>query len=156
MKKAVGLTLIEVVMALSILALTLTAFFTLTLSSIRQNQVSGSRTQAVQVMNYIGRRVTGADSVVSPLAATPTSSWTYGQLRTAFPDLAQATSLVSPDFYRASVTNRGLWNGASVTLAQFRIIVCWRASGGEKCVQSDTLAANPDASSTDPGQDLGN
>jgi prepilin-type N-terminal cleavage/methylation domain-containing protein len=149
-----GLTLIEVMVAMSVLLVALTAFGSLTVSNLRQNQVSGSRTQAVQIMNYLGRRVTGADSAVTPTSTATPLIWNYGALRSAFPDLSQTGN---PDVYRAKVTNNGQWNGAGVTVAQFRVEVCWRSPGGETCVRSDTLAADPTvtpAASTNP--DLGN
>ena len=59
MKKALGLTLVEVLVAIAVLSLVLVAMNAVLLSSIRQTAISGSRTQAVQILNYLGRRVVG-------------------------------------------------------------------------------------------------
>ena len=46
MKKALGLTLVEVLVAIAVLSLVLVAMNAVLLSSIRQTAISGSRTQA--------------------------------------------------------------------------------------------------------------
>ena len=84
MKKALGLTLVEVLVAIAVLSLVLVAMNAVLLSSIRQTAISGSRTQAVQILNYLGRRVVGGETALLPPSGTA-KVYDYGSLGAAFP-----------------------------------------------------------------------
>ena len=127
MRKNPGLTLLEVLIALSILSLVLLAFNAVLVSSLRQTSVSGARTQAVQILNYVGRRIVGGDAALLP-GSTPIT-YGYGTLRQAFPDLPQEARFANPDLYRVVVSNLGApsWTSSlGVSLNEYRIQVCWR------------------------------
>lgn len=137
--KSKGLTLIEALIALAVLSISLSAFTTLIVSNLRENTRAGARTQAVQVLNYLGRQVTGGNAAVLP-DSTPLQ-WRYGELQTAFADLTRERQFADVNLYRASIENRGNYSGgiAGVSLVQYHISVCWNAPGGESCVRADTL-----------------
>lgn len=134
-----GLTLIEALIAMAVLSVALSAFTALVVSNLRENTRAGARTQAVQILNYLGRQVTGGNADVLP-DSTP-QQWAYGELNTAFVDLSRERQFADVNLYRASIENRGTYSGgiAGVSLVQYRISVCWRAPGGESCVRADTL-----------------
>ncbi|GLV47760.1 prepilin-type N-terminal cleavage/methylation domain-containing protein [Thermus sp. LT1-2-5] len=151
MKRSLGLTLLEVLIALSILSLVLLAFNAVLISSLRQTSVSGGRTQAVQILNYVGRRIVGGEAALLP-GSTPIA-YGYGTLRQAFPDLPQEARFANPDLYRVAVSNLGTPSWASslgVSLNEYRIQVCWRQSGQEYCTEGRTFSAPPAPSGSPP------
>ncbi len=149
--KPKGLTIIEVLVAICALALAMTALNGLIVGNIVQNSSTGKLSQAINLMNYLGRRVSGSDSNLLPTSTSTPVTWGYGNLRTSFSDLPQGGNYGNPDLYRASVTNRGNWSNSvapTITLTQYRIQVCWRTSQtttGERCTQADTLGPNTQA-----------
>ncbi|PZA08584.1 MULTISPECIES: prepilin-type N-terminal cleavage/methylation domain-containing protein [unclassified Meiothermus] len=144
-----GLTLIEVIVALAILSVALSAFTLLILGSVRQNVESGGRTQAAQLLNYLGRRLVGADDAVMPDSTSTYREWNYGTLRTSFPELTREGRFANPDLYRARIDNEGTpaWavsGGLNLdSLRAYRIQVCWRGARGESCVEARTVGAAP-------------
>ncbi len=148
-----GLTLLEVLVALSILGVILAAFTVSAVSSLRHNAVSGSRTAAVQLMNYLGRRVVGGDRVVLPAVNQTVRAWEYGTLSAAFPDLARDLPHANPDRFRAEVVSEGRPGWAvqlGLDLTQYRIRVCWRGPEREHCTEAATLGVSPNAAGSAP------
>lgn len=131
-----GFTLVEVLMAIAVLAIVLSAVSLTVVSSIRQNVSSGSRSQAAQVLNYLGRRISGGE--MSMLGGT---EWDYGQLTAAFADLSRETDLADPDLYRAQIEQVGEMGIETTSVPQFRVQVCWRMGGEETCVVGDTAGS---------------
>lgn len=141
--KSHGLTLIEVVVAMSILAIILVVFSATTVGNIRQNVISGSRTGSTQLLNYIGRKVSAGIPEVLPANSTSGTKiqWGYNQIRTTFTDLADVGGLSDPDRYRAEVESLGPWTTVSGSdLVNYRIKVCWQEGTQEICAQSLTVA----------------
>ncbi|WP_027892945.1 prepilin-type N-terminal cleavage/methylation domain-containing protein [Calidithermus chliarophilus] len=144
-----GLTLIEVIVALAVLGIALSAFMLLILGNMRQNVESGGRTEASQLLNYFGRRLVGADDEVMPDSASTYREWNYGTLSTNFPDLTSEGNFANPNLYRARITNEGTptWavsGGLNLSsLRAYRIQVCWRGAQGESCVEARTVGAAP-------------
>ncbi|GAA5335608.1 prepilin-type N-terminal cleavage/methylation domain-containing protein [Thermus hydrothermalis] len=139
--------MLEVLIALSILALVLLAFNAVLVSSLRQTSVSGARTQAVQVLNYLGRRIVGGDTFL--LAGATPIVYGYGELRQTFPDLPQEARFANPDLYRVEIANVGTpsWaNALGVSVNEYRIRVCWRQGGQEHCTEARTFSAPPSGS----------
>lgn len=142
--KKLGLSLMEVLIAIVALAITLVALNTMITGNIVQNASTGKLTQAIQLVNYLGRRVTGGDSNLLPSVTTPLS-WGYGNLGTAFSDLPGGANFGNPNNYKATITNRGTWSNAAangIVLSQYRIQVCWKTGQGERCTEADTLGIN--------------
>ena len=145
MKKALGLTLVEVLVAIAVLSLVLVAMNAVLLSSIRQTAISGSRTQAVQILNYLGRRVVGGETALLPPSGTA-KVYDYGPLGTAFPDLPREVRFADPALYKVEIANRGSpsWaSGLGVAVNAYRIRVCWRQAGEARCTEAYTLSAPP-------------
>jgi prepilin-type N-terminal cleavage/methylation domain-containing protein len=138
-----GLTLIEVLVAIVILSIVLVAFASVIVGNIRQNAMSGNRTAAAQVMNYLGRRAIEGDANVLPRMPATTQSWAYNSLHTSFPDLTKERNAANLDYYRAEVINQGVpdWATAkSLELTSYLVRVCWDSPEGESCVESQTMA----------------
>lgn len=128
-----GLTMVEVMLAIAVLAIVLTAVAWASMSSIRQNSIAGVRTQAVQVLNYFGRRLAGGDSM--DLSAM---DWGYGELGAAFEDLASSSRDFDPDVFSVSITSPATMGIASAQISLYRIEVCWTSADVENCVTGDT------------------
>lgn len=136
-----GLTVVEVLVALAILAVAV-AFFTFSLTgAMRTNAVSGARTQAAQVLNYLGRRLAGGDERL--LAGATPAVWGYGELARSFPDLTGEGAGTDPGGFRAAITRVGPVAFAGASAVQYRLEVCWRRAS-EHCLGADTVG--PDAS----------
>jgi len=137
-----GFTLVEVMIALTVLAIVLSAVSFTMLSSMRHNQAAGNRSQAAQVMNYLGRRIAGGD--VSKLGGT---SWDYGTLSTAFRDLSREGNLADTNLYRAEVAQFPRIGMGGTSIPHYRVTVCWNTGDNESCVSGDTAGPGPGASS---------
>lgn len=148
-----GMTLLEVVLAISILSLVLLALNATLVSSLRETSLSGARTQAVQIVNYVGRRIVGGDTSLLP--GSDPLNYTYGELHRRFPDLPQEVRYANPNLYRLSIRNLGTpsWaNALGVGVREYQILVCWRQGGREFCTEGRTFSAPP--SSTSPSAPL--
>ncbi|UZX16739.1 prepilin-type cleavage/methylation domain-containing protein [Thermus sp. PS18] len=133
----------EVLVALAILSLVLVALNTTLITSLRQTSVSGARTQAVQILNYVGRRIVGGETSLLPPSYL---TYDYGTLRQVFPDLPREVHFANPDLYRVSIENLGTPSWASnlgVAVNEYRIQVCWRQAGKEHCTEALTYASSP-------------
>jgi len=147
-----GMTLLEVMIALGILMVVMGALATILTDSIRFNASAGQRTQAVQVLNYLGRQVVGGNANLMPPSGSQLS-WDYGELGNAFSDLNQGDHFADPDNYRARVSNKGQpasLAGSGVSLDQYEIEVCWKSRGKDVCVRATTLSSPPPTGGTPP------
>lgn len=135
-----GLSLLEVVLALAVLAILGATFTTAMLGNLRHTTVAGQRTQAAQVLNYLGRRVAGGDAVVLPTVGN-TLTWAYGDLATTFVDLQGGEGLAEPERYRASIEASGTVTVAGATVVQYDLEVCFQNQDGESCTRGTTLGA---------------
>ncbi len=148
-RRNMGLTLIETLVALVLLGVITGAVVTTYVSSIQQNFNSGQRTQSVQLLNFLGRRVAGGDELL--LAGDSSLTWDYGELLTVFPELEGEVGLGQAANYRASVTNLGEISLADARMVQYEILVCARAQGDETCVEGRTAGPQPGDPSDGPG-----
>lgn len=145
MRKVQGLTLVEVVVALAILAIALGTLTGLLIGGMRQNLSSGKRTQASQVLNHLGRLLVGGDPRLLAPAGEPLT-WDYGELAATFPELAGAGNLSQPELYRVRVENLGTPTEVAdlgVRLDAYRLEVCWKDGAHEACVAGEAIAAPP-------------
>lgn len=140
-----GLTVVEVLVAIAILGIATAILATTSVSSIRNNAVSGSRTQATQVLNYLGRLVASADAV---LFSNEDLAWDYGTLRDHFTELGEETGRADTNLYRASIEELGSVGIGSATMTHYRVNVCWQVVGEEHCIAGDT--AGPEYIPGDP------
>ena len=137
-----GLTLIEALISMVVLSVAFSAFTALIVGNLRENAKAGARTQATQLLGYLGRQVAGGDTpAILPDNSTTPSAWGYGQLQAAFSDLTRERQYADVGLYRASIENRGGYTAgiSGVDLVQYRISVCWRTPEGESCLRADTL-----------------
>lgn len=122
-------------------------------TSMQQNLVSGERTQAVQILNFLGRLASGGDARVIPENNESNNqnyvAWGYGQLPTAFTELASGDGFMAPERYSAEVRNRGTLKIGAASMEHYRVQVCWQAAGGELCITGDT--AGPAVAPSDGG-----
>lgn len=133
-----GFTLVEVILAIAVLAIVLAAVAITMVSSIQHNVASGSRSQASQVMNYLGRRVAGGE--ISNLGGT---EWDYGELGSSFGDLTRENNLANPDLYRANIAQMPSIGMGGTSIPHYRVRVCWEDGNGETCVEGHTAGPGP-------------
>lgn len=141
-RAALGLTVIEVLIALAVIGVVTATFTTAVVGNLHHASVTGARTEAVQVLDYLGRRAAGGDSAVLPAAGSPLS-WGYGTLATSFPDLTNHGGLSDPARYRADVSNAGTVAMAGASATEYDVRVCYQAGGAEHCVQAATMGPAP-------------
>jgi prepilin-type N-terminal cleavage/methylation domain-containing protein len=144
-----GLTLIEVLLALAVIGIVTAAFTTAVVSNLHHTSVTGARTEAVQVLNYLGRRAAGGDGAVLP-ASGSSRTWAYGSLAGSFPDLTDPGGLSDPGRYRAQITNAGDVSLAGSRTAEYDVRVCYEAAGGEHCVSATTMGLYPSSGGSTP------
>jgi len=117
-----GMTLVEVLVAITVLGVALAAFTGVMLQSQRTNSQAGIRAQAVQSLNYLGRRAATAGQAVVPIPPDTERSWAAGTLgRTDFADLN--TAGIDLNLFSAAVTNLGPVPFAGITGVEYRIEV---------------------------------
>jgi type II secretory pathway pseudopilin PulG len=135
MKRETGLTLVEVLVALVVLGTVITVLAASMVTSMQQNLVAGGRTQAVQILNHLGRLASGGDARV----ITETEViWEYGQLPRVFTELAAGRGFMAPERYRAEITRVGALSIGAASMEHYRVRVCWQTPNGELCVSGDT------------------
>lgn len=139
-----GLTMVEVMLAIAVLAIVLTAVSWASLTSVRQNAVAGARTQAVQVLNYFGRRIAGGDS-----GGMDVMSWDYGELAGAFGDLAGDARSFDPNIFSVNLQPGPSIGIGSAQVPFIEIQVCWLAADEEVCVTGET-GGPPISDSSEP------
>lgn len=142
MKRSEGLTLIEVIIAVAIIATIMGALTTTVVSNIRRTSATNGSAQAAQLFNYLGRRVVGGDAAVLP-DTNATLSWGYSELGGAFSDLAHEQGVADPKFFRASISNTGSYSFSGSSLDTYALEVCHNFGGGETCVTGMTMGPSP-------------
>jgi prepilin-type N-terminal cleavage/methylation domain-containing protein len=136
-----GLTLVEVLVALLVLGVAVAILATALLGSVRQTDRFGARTQASDLLSYLGRQVTAGEVAALPFADAPLA-WDYGELGGAFPELV-GDGRADPGRYRAAIERVAAVVFAGAEAVQYRLTVCTRGATGESCVAGTTLG--PDA-----------
>ncbi|MFC4640135.1 PulJ/GspJ family protein [Deinococcus hohokamensis] len=143
-----GLTLVELLVALSILAVVTTAAMTAYVSTLQGNQAAGLRTRASQLLTAVGAQITqhaltlapgtstvqlyAPNSVTTALSSPPANCATYLQSATAN--------------YCVTISNGGQFNPASsvgsllATPAEvYTIRACWHERGAVRCAEANTI-----------------
>ena len=133
-----GLTIVEVLIALSIVGVIIGVFSTALTANLRASQKTGTQGQAVQLLGYIGQKVAEGDSNLLP-AINQSKSWDYGQLSSTFADLASATGFDNQDDYKITVTHNGTVRVSTAILADYLIEVCNNSANGSSCIQGTTF-----------------
>ncbi len=147
---AAGLTMLEVVLALAVLAILGAAFTTVFVNNMRHTTISGQRTQAAQVLNYFGRRVAGGDTAILP-DLNDSMTWDYGTLGAAFADIASGEGFAEPERYRVEINASRNVTVLGAIVVQYDLDVCFQGANGESCVTGTTLGSpNTPTSTTTP------
>lgn len=136
-----GLSMVEVLIALAVVGIVVAVLTTATLSSVRNTATAGGRTQATQVLSYLGRLVAGGDNI---LFQNEELEWGYGELGGHFTELTREARRADPALYRAEVITVQDVIFHSVTMPLYRVSVCWMTSGSESCVTADTIGPEYD------------
>lgn len=138
-----GITVIEVIVALAILAIVTAAVTTTYVSSIRNNSDAGRRTQGSLLLNSVGRRVAGAEPGFAPGAQPLVVN--YGEIYSRFPELTREQGMANADHFRFTVTNLGPVTLAGAGAIRYSIEVCTSAAGtaDERCVRGETAGPEP-------------
>lgn len=144
-----GLTIIEVLVALVIVAVAFTILSTGLVGSLQQTQRAGIRTQTTQYLADFGRRVAGGDGAVLAAASTPLT-WAYGGLGAAFADLPTGGGIGDAARYRVQIEQVGTVTFVGATAVQYRITVCTMTTTGESCTVGTTLGPPPTAGGSSP------
>lgn len=145
-----GFTLVEVLVALAVVGIVVAIISTASVSSIRNNATSGGRTQATQVLNFLGRLVAVGDGAIFEQTDLV---WNYGELGTQFTDLAAEVGRTDPALYRAQVSTSSAAELGTVSMPFYEVEVCWQAptASGESCVKGGTVGPVHDPGEDDPG-----
>jgi prepilin-type N-terminal cleavage/methylation domain-containing protein len=140
--KRTGLTIIEVMIALVIIGVLLAILSPAVIQSMRQTSITGQATQAVQIMNYLSRRLAANHTAVTPSGMSQPLEWNYGQLKSKFgKDLQNDNTegVDNPDNYKVKVEIIEVVTWLGIELNKYRITVCFQ-NPDEKCLQSLTLS----------------
>lgn len=138
MRGSDGLTLLETVVAIAICGVILATLATVATSSLRENRSGNSKIQATQVLDTIGRRISGGnDATLMATVSTPVEL-----------DATQVTTMTNIALadvmdLEAVITNSGNYSIGSTTLARYEIEVCYGAAGSRRCVTGTTLGRRP-------------
>jgi prepilin-type N-terminal cleavage/methylation domain-containing protein len=137
-----GFTLVEVLVAIGIVAIAVTILTQVSVSVLRTGSRTNVRTQSAQVLSFLGRGAAGGTLASLPSSGESTA-WDYGQLADAFPTLVRGEGLADVERYRAEIANDGAVAFVGATAVRYRITVCSTSSGGETCVDGVTLGPEP-------------
>lgn len=137
-----GFTLIEVIVAMAIVAITITILTTVSVGVLRSGSTTNVRSQSAQVLSYVGRRVAGGSSQVLP-PVDETLVWDYGELAGAFPDLVSGEGIDDLDRYRVRITSDGAIDYVGASAIRYYVEVCSEARTGETCVDAFTFGPAP-------------
>jgi prepilin-type N-terminal cleavage/methylation domain-containing protein len=160
MMKRTGLTVIEVIVAITIIGVLLAVLTPAIIQSMRQTSRTGQSTQVSQIINYLGRRLVADDSAVKPINTTTPLTWNYGELSTAFntfncngntcSDLQNDSTkgIGDIDNFKVTITNQGLITWLGATANKYQIKVCFKNGSGEVCRESITISAPPESASS--------
>jgi prepilin-type N-terminal cleavage/methylation domain-containing protein len=141
--KRLGLTVVEVMVAIVIIGVLLAVLTPSVIQSMRQTSKTGQRTQSVQIINYMARRLAANHDIVIPTSTSAPLEWDYEELEDDFGfDLKNDTthSTKGLDNYKVTIELVGsvVWLG--INLNQYNITVCFR-NPDETCIVNTTLSS---------------
>ena len=130
-------------MALAVFGIIAAALSFSITSNLNHTSKTGQKSQAAQLLNYLGRRVADSDVAVLPESEANPLLWDYDQLGSAFTELIDDDELVDLSRYKAKITEVGTVSIDAITMTQYNVEVCYKSNGdNESCVQGITLAAD--------------
>ncbi len=142
MRHVKGLSIIEVIMAVAVIAVMFAVLTPALIDNSKRTAVTGQSAQASLLLNFFVRQVVGGNSAVLAYEATPLS-WTYGELTNASFGLATENDIANPDLYQLTVINEGVVNYLGAEAVQYKTEVCFMQQGQENCIHATTLGPGP-------------
>jgi type II secretory pathway pseudopilin PulG len=137
MKK--GFTIIEVLISLAVLIIAISILSSTIIGSTRHDRNSGMKTQAVELLNYVGRYALEGSVVVVPVTPATLKTIDYGSLASTFPGIQSQSGFGDLSNYKASVESKNTVSLAGAVANRYDIKVCWRDKAGEACIGSTTM-----------------
>ena len=131
-----GFTIIEVLISLAILIIAISILSSTVIGSTRHDRNSGLKTQAVELLNYIGRYALEGSSLVVPASPGSTKTIAYGGLASALPGLTGSADLSA---YKATIESVGTVSLAGAVANRYDLEICWKDKNSEACIGSTTL-----------------
>lgn len=134
LRSPAGLTLLETIVAIAIVAIILSTLMTVTSNSLRESRSGNFKTQATQLLDTVGRRIAGgSDATVLPNAGET--------IELDSNDLSEMANIELNDAadFEATIENLGEFTVSSTRLEQYRVVICYAGSAGERCVSGGTL-----------------
>lgn len=145
MIKQNGMSVVEVIMAVSIIAIMFAILTPALINSSQRTAITGQTVQASLVLNFFVRQIVGGNnSVLAP--SDQALSWDYGKLSSSGLGLADEKDLAKPDLYKVTVSQEGSVKLLSAESIQYRTEVCFAQGRDETCVDAVTLGPSPTAS----------
>ncbi|GEM49605.1 type II secretion system protein [Deinococcus cellulosilyticus] len=123
-----GFTVVEVLCALMLLMVLITATTNMALGSYKSDQEVQKRNQITQIMMGLGRRLVSGDTQVIPATGTTSRSFSSAQLGSL--GFANTTDVT------ATVTSQSTINYSGSAFSQYQLQVCWKTT----CVKSSVAA----------------
>jgi type II secretory pathway pseudopilin PulG len=134
-----GFTIIEVLISLAVLIIAISILSSTVIGSTRHDRNSGMKTQAVELLNYIGRYALEGSTVVVPAAPATTKTINYGALASTLPGIQSQSGFGDLANYKAVVESKGTVSLAGAVANRYDIKVCWKDKAGEACIGSTTM-----------------
>lgn len=132
-----GLTVVEVLIALSLIGVIIAVFSTSLGGNLRVTQSTGQKGQAAQLMTYIGQQVINGNTAFL-VNANSSQTFDYNSLG-ARTDLSTDAGLADLDNYKVTLSNVKQVTFQTISLFEYVINVCYKTQGDESCVQGSTL-----------------
>lgn len=137
MKK--GFTIVEVLISLAVLIIAISILSSTIIGSTRHDRNSGMKTQAVELLNYIGRYALEGSTVVVPVAPDTTRTINYGSLASTLQGITSQTGFGDLNNYKAVIESKGTVTLAGADANRYDLKVCWKDKSSEACVSGTTL-----------------
>lgn len=134
-----GFTIIEVLISLAVLVIAISILSSTIIGSTRHDRNSGLRTQAVELLNYLGRYALEGSSLIVPTSPATTRTINYGALASALPGITSQSGFGDLNNYKAVVESVGTVSLAGAVANRYDLKVCWKDKDGEACIGGSTL-----------------
>lgn len=140
-----GISIVEVVMAVSIIAIMFAVLTPALIDNSKRTAITGQTAQASLFLNFFVRQIVGGNSQVLASAATPLQ-WNYGQLSSSSLGLTNEKDLAKPDLYKVTISNQAIVSLLGSSATQYEVKLCFKQGNDEICIQAHTLGPAPTAS----------
>ncbi|MCA9835780.1 MAG: prepilin-type N-terminal cleavage/methylation domain-containing protein [Trueperaceae bacterium] len=136
-----GLSLIEVIVAISIIAIMFAVLTPALIDNSKRTAGTGQITQAASMLNFFVRQIVGGNAQV--LADNTPISWGYGALSSSTLGLNTEKDLGNPDLYKVTISNQGEVTVLTASATQYQVDVCFQQGSEETCINAKTLGPAP-------------